>query len=195
MRMLTAFCKLGCLAAVVSSLICTDQGIARPRSLPGWAWRNLPIEKSAIDGRPCANFGGSWAGTCSDSEGDTIRDWLKIEQDHCTWFVFEGDGFRHDVEVSGMYREGSTSFVNTEALDFNGTSDWDVARRVLTVRTNAYMKLFSHNTVGSINEVDHYSLVDGRLHWRSEYKGESIRDGVPSEWSGWENCVFDKTTP
>jgi hypothetical protein len=138
----------------------------------------------------CANFSGTWNGTCTSSDGETLDERVSIRQDNCASFEISGDGYVDTFELNKIERLGTTSFDYMSDFQASGHTEWDIARQVLTVSVIGNYKSLNYGEHGGIEYKKTIAIIDGKLQTRSIQKWENITVPLPNPFS--VDCLFTK---
>jgi hypothetical protein len=134
----------------------------------------------------CANFSGTWAGTCTDAGGDWTEE-MTIEQDDCDTLYMGGT----QAPIGGHFAESIT-----QAGGFVGTNSifpyWNPNRTVLKVRDSASFRLVGMELFMWGNTDGAFFLMDGKLVYRSDGEWRTETNGTLSVNETWMECSYSQ---
>jgi hypothetical protein len=138
----------------------------------------------------CANFSGVWSGTCTSSDGNSGEARISINQSNCRTFDISEDDYSERFEINRIERLGSTDLEIMSDLQATGHTEWDIARKVLTMSVNGIFKSVNTGNSGTFESKSTLEIVDGQLRKRSsQYMRSSSR---PSQETYSEECSYTK---
>lgn len=146
--------------------------------------------KKAIDKGMCENFAGLWRGTCTSSDENSSEDWIKIYQSDCNYFEISGDGYSDYFETGAVERLGSTNFDIMSDFQATAITQWDIARKVLTVNGHGAYKSLGLGDYGTIDFKTSFELAGGQLLKRFVQK--AVSSTSPYQDLITRECLYSK---
>lgn len=178
------------LTALTPSLVQADVLTKTPFLQPNLAKKiraaTKDVPKRTVKEGQCADFSGTWKGTCVTSDNENYEYTQVIEQYECE-DVSLGDTY---LAFGGSNRLGST--VSNATHDITAFADWNPARTGFRIRMNIFGRGINqdvfYRTVGSTD----YSIVNSRLIQKSEQESEMEVSGRLSIERYWEECTLER---
>jgi len=138
----------------------------------------------------CADFSGTWVGTCksSDEDEETEQGTLIIDQMDCVSITFGDD----DLTIGGSQREGETEFVSGFSFDLATVLAWNENRKVL-LGSGSYHVLSSDLFTGDAILKSEMRLEGGKLilDMTVRFEGRGETGPYSSEYS--DSCTYEKS--
>jgi len=152
--------------------------------------KDLAAKSAKIaDKRMCENFEGSWKGVCTDSDNNTLEEWINIGQFGCGVFDFSGEGYFQQMEIGKIERIGSTNLNFQSDFQATGHIEWDIARKVLKMVANGSFHTINGES-GILKSMTSFEIADGQLKTRYSSHNQSTNSNHSSTFSS--ECQYSK---
>lgn len=192
------FPKASCSALAVLTTASIGSALALPMKmkLPTDIQERLNNDRvegvRSLNWNQCSDLSGSWQGECSDSNGDTTFNTIRIAQNRCDTVRFY-DPSGEEVFSIGGYNSEQAAQAWGYVSDWRAVVDWNSQRRGLNFRiTGTGRKIngdyfFNGNASG---EFDLISPTDLRSYFKSSFVIEE--GGGTNVSQNWEACSYTK---
>lgn len=177
-------------SCLFSVLAASNQLMASPQKVRKKLIEMMPKSERSPEKSFCADFSGTWTGSCTDSMGDQFSSNLKVDQFDCGSFRVTQDGDTYHAQLGNVTKYGETSFEYLSTIEILARPTWDIARRKLTLNMSGAFQSQYSNSSGMIETNTTYELVDGQL--KSRFEQRSFASGRVGEDQFVEECVFSK---
>lgn len=137
----------------------------------------------------CAQFGGTWQGTCTDSNGESWTDEMTVEQDEgdCDYITIWG----LTLSPGGAEDVGSTH----HNFMYRGVvfPDWNSSGSILRAKVAMAGRQLGDDSffLNSRGDLD-FQIVNGQLVYRSINDWSVQSGGQHTQERDWETCTYDR---